>query len=207
MSSSSGRRRLSATERREQLLDAAVALAAGGDLAAVSVQDVARHAGISEGLLYHYFPTKQALLVAAVRRAADRMRAALDTAAAGPPVAVLAQSLTAYLDHVQAEPTGWLALLSARTGELAEIAAELDDHARQLALRALGIAEPSTALVLMLRSWSALEREACLVWLEQPATPRAVLEDYLTTTFLAGLEAVARHDAATRAAVDGLSGG
>jgi DNA-binding transcriptional regulator YbjK len=55
---------MSSTERREQLLDAAVELAAGGDLSALSVRDIAAHAGISEGLLFHYFPTKDALLLA-----------------------------------------------------------------------------------------------------------------------------------------------
>jgi AcrR family transcriptional regulator len=52
--------------------DVAVELAAGGDLSAVSVQDIAARAGVSEGLLYHYFPNKDALLLAAVRRAGRR---------------------------------------------------------------------------------------------------------------------------------------
>jgi AcrR family transcriptional regulator len=74
------RRRLAPERRTEQLLDAALTLAAGGDLAALSVEDIAREAGVSVGLLYHYFPTKQALVTAAVRRAAaafvDDLRAA-----------------------------------------------------------------------------------------------------------------------------------
>ena len=107
-------RRLTPERRRAHLLDAAAELAAGRDLATLSVEEIAAHAGVSEGLLYHYFPTKQALLVAAVRRAADAMLAALDAVPTGPPSDALSRGLSAYLDHVQADPTGWRALLQAR---------------------------------------------------------------------------------------------
>lgn len=192
------RRRLAREDRRGQLLDVAVELAAGRDVTAVSAQEIAARAGVSEGLLYHYFPTKQALLLAAVRRAAEAMTAALDAAAGGPPLPSLAAGLAAYLDHVQAEPTGWKAVLQARTGELAEVGAAVDAHARGLVLAGLGVRDPSPALLMALNGWAALEREACLAWLEHPQLPRAAVEDLLMTTFLQALEAAARHDERTR---------
>jgi AcrR family transcriptional regulator len=63
-------RRLTADQRRKQLLDAVSTLAADPDVEALSVEELAAHAGVSEGLLHHYFPSKQALVLAAVRRAA-----------------------------------------------------------------------------------------------------------------------------------------
>jgi AcrR family transcriptional regulator len=137
------RRRLDPARRREQLLDAAVELAAGRDLTLLSVQDIAAYAGVSEGLLYHYFPTKDALLVAAVQRAADALTSALDGAAQGPPMVALLAGLAAYLDHVQADPTGWHAVLQARTGALADIGAAVEEHARRLLLAALDVRDAS----------------------------------------------------------------
>lgn len=191
-------RRMTAEKRRAHLLDSAADLAAGRDLAAVSVQEIAEHAGVSEGLLYHYFPTKHALLVAAVRRAADAMIAALDAAAKGPPLQLLAAVLAAYLDHVQADPTGWRTLLQAHTGELAEIAAECDAHSGRLALSALGVEQPSPALMLTLDGWLALEKGVCLHWLDHPEIPRATVEDLLVTTLLSALESAGRHDEQVR---------
>ena len=198
------RRRLGAARRREQLLDAAVELAAGRDLTLLSVQDIAAHAGVSEGLLYHYFPTKDALLVAAVQRAADALTAALDAAAQGPPMTALLGGLAAYLDHVQADPTGWHAVLQARTGPLGEIGTAVEEHARGLLLAALGVSDASPLLQAGLDGWAALEREACLTWLRHPQMERAALEDLLVSSFLATLESVARHDEQARRIVERL---
>ena len=54
--------------RRVQLLDAAVRLCASRGFDAVSVESIAREAGLSKGAVYLYFPTKQASLDAALQR-------------------------------------------------------------------------------------------------------------------------------------------
>ncbi len=126
------------------------------------------------------------------------MAAALDAAAQGPPLQSLAAGLAAYLDHVQAEPMGWRALLQARTGELAEVAAALDEHSRSLVLAGLGVSDPSPALLMALNGWAALERDVCLTWLERPQVARTVVEELLMTMFLTALQATARHDEQTR---------
>lgn len=189
-------RRLSYTQRREHLLDAVSTLAADTDVEALSVQALAAHAGVSEGLLYHYFPTKLALVVAAVRRAADALmddlRAATTTQ--GSREARLLAGLSAYLDHVQAQPVGWRAALRARSGELAQISAEVEALTRQLICEALDVSAPSDAFLLALSAWSALEREACLNWLDHPDIGREAIEDMLLSTFDCVLEAAARHD-------------
>ncbi|MCU1362058.1 MAG: TetR family transcriptional regulator [Ilumatobacteraceae bacterium] len=199
------RRRLPPELRREQLLDAAIDLAAGGDITAISVQELANRAGVSEGLLYHYFPTKQALLTAAVRRAAEAFLADQRRVAVGPPMARLGAGLGAYLDHVQAQPTGWKALLQATTSDLAEIGAEVERETMQLVLDALGIAKPSPVLLIALAGWADLERRTCLTWLERPGVPRAAIEDLLETTFFAALTSAAKHDKRTERALAKLT--
>ena len=56
-------------ERRRQILSAAVTIFAYQGLAAAKISDVAEAAGLSYGLVYHYYPSKEALYIAIVERA------------------------------------------------------------------------------------------------------------------------------------------
>lgn len=79
------RHRLKPEQRRTGLLEAATTLTAAHGLDRLTMADVAAAAGVSEGLLYYYFPTRQALTVALVDRAAHRLIAALQAVPDGPP--------------------------------------------------------------------------------------------------------------------------
>ena len=65
---------MSAAERREQVLEAAVAEFAARGMAGTSTEDVARRAGISQPYLFRLFPTKKALFLALVERCFQRVR-------------------------------------------------------------------------------------------------------------------------------------
>lgn len=62
------RREQQAEERRTQLIDIALELFSQRGIEATRVSDIARHAGVSQGLLYHYFPSKATLLAAIIER-------------------------------------------------------------------------------------------------------------------------------------------
>ncbi len=72
-----------AAERREMVLEAAVAEFAAHGLAGTSTEDVARRAGISQPYLFRLFPTKKALFLALVERCYRRVADTFITAAAG----------------------------------------------------------------------------------------------------------------------------
>ena len=74
--------RMPAAERRELVLDAAVAEFGVHGLAGTSTEDVARRAGISQPYLFRLFPTKKALFLELVNRCYRRVADAF-TAAAG----------------------------------------------------------------------------------------------------------------------------
>jgi AcrR family transcriptional regulator len=76
------KQRMPAAERRELVLDAAVAAFAAHGLAGTSTEDVAQRAGISQPYLFRLFPTKKALFLELVDRCFRRVRDAF-TAAAG----------------------------------------------------------------------------------------------------------------------------
>ncbi len=65
--------RMSAEERRERVLDAAVTEFAKAGLAGTSTETIAARAGISQPYLFRLFPTKKALFIATYRRAFDRI--------------------------------------------------------------------------------------------------------------------------------------
>jgi AcrR family transcriptional regulator len=68
------KQRMPAAERRELVLDVAVAEFAVHGLAGTSTEDVARRAGISQPYLFRLFPTKKALFVALVDRCFRRVQ-------------------------------------------------------------------------------------------------------------------------------------
>ena len=72
---------MSAAERRESVLEAAVSEFALHGLAGTSTEDVARRAGISQPYLFRLFPTKKALFLALVERCYLRIEEAFIAAA------------------------------------------------------------------------------------------------------------------------------
>ena len=71
------RTRLAVDTRREQLLRAGVELLRVRTPDEISVEDIARSAGISQGLLYHYFEDRDAFVVAVLEQASAELRKAL----------------------------------------------------------------------------------------------------------------------------------
>ena len=68
MSAEPKRTRLTPEARRDQILDRAAELILADGLAAISMEGVARAAGVSKGLVYNYFPDRQALFAALLQR-------------------------------------------------------------------------------------------------------------------------------------------
>ncbi|MEW5924415.1 MAG: TetR/AcrR family transcriptional regulator [Candidatus Zixiibacteriota bacterium] len=63
-------------ERREQILAGAMKLFAARGLAATKISDIAEAVGISQGLLYHYFRSKEEIYTELVKNAFDKINAA-----------------------------------------------------------------------------------------------------------------------------------
>jgi AcrR family transcriptional regulator len=63
-------------ERRERILSVGLRLFAARGLAATRIGDIAEQAEMAQGLLYHYFPSKEAIYLELIRGAFERMNAA-----------------------------------------------------------------------------------------------------------------------------------
>jgi AcrR family transcriptional regulator len=108
--------RLSREARREQLLDVTKSIVGADGLHAVSIDRVAREAGISRPIVYEHFHDLGGLLTALLDR--EGVRALGQLAAVMPHDAdpgqlndVLLQMLAAYLDTVIADPVTWRLML------------------------------------------------------------------------------------------------
>jgi AcrR family transcriptional regulator len=109
----STRVRMTPEGRREQLLDLGVRLLSTRSLEQVSIEVLSEEAGISRGLLYHYFGSKEDFHRAVVRRAADDLIAVTAPGQGDDLSAVLTDSLGAYVDYVVANRPGYLSLVRA----------------------------------------------------------------------------------------------
>jgi AcrR family transcriptional regulator len=90
-------KRVDVAERRAALADAVLRVAAARGLEGISVRHVAAEAGVTPGMVQHWFPTKDALMEAAMAAARDRYEARMTVAAAGlgedPSAAVLLRAM------------------------------------------------------------------------------------------------------------------
>jgi AcrR family transcriptional regulator len=192
-SSATPRTRLTPEQRRSQLLDLGVRLLATRSLDELSIDLLAEEAGISRGLLYHYFGNKHAFHEAVVRRAADDLIAQTAPPAEGEPLERLLTSVTAYVDYVVANHEGYLSLVKGAAGgneTLREIYEEARSALTDRVFRAdaQGDIVPDTpASRLVVRGWSAMTEELVLSWVDDP---RGVTREDLLTILAASLPAL-----------------
>jgi AcrR family transcriptional regulator len=105
-----------AADRRAQLLDVTKAIVAEQGFHAVSIEAVARRAGITRPVVYGHFHDISGLLEALVDREAERARAQLATflpadLSEGDPVESLLAALEGYLRAVERDPATWTLVL------------------------------------------------------------------------------------------------
>src|SRR6476469_5103469 len=108
-----GRTRLHPETRREQLVELGVRLLSTRTLDEISIEVLAEEAGISRGLLYHYFGNKQDFHLAVVRRAVEDLVAITAPRDLDDPIEQLAVSTGAYLDYVVENYTRYVSLVRA----------------------------------------------------------------------------------------------
>jgi len=174
------RHRLDTDARREQLLALGLAMFSQRSFDEVQIEDVARAAGISRGLLYHYFPTKRDFYLAVLGTASEQLLHATNPDPETPPYLRLRVGLGAYLDFARSHARGQLSLLRTGVGVDPEVASIVQRVRKALADRVvagLGLQDPSPTVHTLVWGWIGLVEATSLEWLDTPTlAPDALLE-------------------------------
>ncbi|MEU9758580.1 TetR/AcrR family transcriptional regulator [Streptomyces sp. NPDC047985] len=192
------RRRMGVEERRRQLIDVALELFSHRTPDEVSIDEIAVAAGISRPLVYHYFPGKQSLYEAALRRAADELSERFVEPCEGPLGGRLLRVMKRFFDFVDEHGPGFSALMRGGPAAGSSTANAVIDGVRQAAyeqiLAHLGVDVPSARLELVVRSWVSLAESTALLWLDGRRVPREELETQLVHDFAALVAVSAAYD-------------
>jgi AcrR family transcriptional regulator len=186
MSTTARYSRLDPGQRREQILDAANALFSGRAYDEVSIEDIASSAGVSRGLVHHYFGGRKDVYLALLERLGTQREEDLAPPAGRSARARIAYSVSRWLDWAEANRTIYLATIARGEDiadpDIARVVADLVRRAVALvAAHHADIAEDSPRLRYALECWTGLNRAATRRWLRAEAT-RGQTQELLAVT-------------------------
>src|SRR5215203_3711435 len=104
--------RLDPGQRREQILDAANALFAERAYEEVSIEDIAGSAGVTRGLVHHYFGGRKDVYVGLLERLGAEREEGLRPPVGRSARARVADTVSRWLDWTEANRTVWLATIA-----------------------------------------------------------------------------------------------
>ena len=151
------KRRLSPAERRDLLLELGLELFGEGSYDVLSTEEIAERAGISRGLLFHYFGSKRGYYVAVIREAANRLLER-SQAVGDEDTATTETLLEGFLGFVEENAGLFTLLMQSGVGVDGQVKQIVDETRRELARRvAPSLASPSSAPIeqLALTAWMA----------------------------------------------------
>ncbi|MDA0184300.1 TetR/AcrR family transcriptional regulator [Solirubrobacter phytolaccae] len=189
--------RLAVDERRRRLLELGSELFTRHAYDELSMAKIAKEAGISKALLYHYFPSKEAYFVATLEEKANELQRRTVPDPALPPFEQLSASLDEYLKWVE-ENAGAYDKMIRNAGAAPEVRALLDRVRSQTANRILvGLSPdgpPSPLLRTAIRGWLGFLDGACLDWVNHDDVDRETLHGLLVSTLVASVLALSEDE-------------
>ena len=170
---SSKRVRLNPEARRAQLIALGVEMLATRTLDELSVELIARKAGISRGLLFHYFASKQEFHVEVARAAAAEMIRRTEPDLALPPVEALRVALDAFMAYVEENPDNYKSLVRGAASGDSEMRAIFDATRATMAQRIVAVVDQlgfalSARASLAVHGWVAYVEECVVRWIADP---------------------------------------
>ena len=183
--------RLDVDERRRRLLELGTDLFTRYSYDELSMAAIAREAGISKALLYHYFPSKQAYFQATLAEKAQELAEATEPDPEAPPLDQLRGSVEAYLGWVRAN-AGAYAKLMRSAGSAPEIRELVEDVRTRTAERILaGLTgadgPPPPRARAAVHGWLWFMDGVCLDWIAHDDMDAGAVCDLLLGTLVAAL--------------------
>ena len=194
------RKRLSAPERRELILDAALEVFARRGFHGSSIDEIAQAAGVSKALIYEHFPSKRDLHISLLERHVQEIfeRLAAAAATSDPGEVRLRAGVDAFLEFVETRRDAFRMLFrDAVEPDVAEIVASVQ---RQTAAAVAGMiaTEPRTqrgdperdreAIDMLAQQLTGAVQSLALWWGDHPECSRETLVDSVMNFAWLGLE-------------------
>ena len=194
--------RFTVEERREQLLELGLRLFGSRAYDEISIEEISQLAGMSKGLLYHYFPSKRDFYVACLRTAEAQLYEVTDPRPDLPPRERMRAGLSAYLDHVLANLAKCQALFRGGIGADPEVI-EITEATRRViwdrTLRGVGAASDERLLSVAVRWWVSFVEVSALDWAASGGGDKEALIDVLVAVLAAAVRESRRERDALRA--------
>jgi AcrR family transcriptional regulator len=182
------------------LLDTAEELFASRGYDAVSIEDLARAAGVTRPIIYEHFGSREGVLLACVERARDEYErafaTAVRTAPSSDPSVLIERGSQVFFSFIERDPRRWALLFcntTALSGELAERLADLRFAMVELIVdlvRAYAPQTPEERLSACAHAISGAGMQLGRWWLRYPDTPRERLIAYYRDFIVLGIGAL-----------------
>jgi AcrR family transcriptional regulator len=176
--------RLNPEARRAQLIELGVEMLATRTLDELSVEDIAQQAGISRGLLFHYFASKQEFHLEVARAAAKELIRRTQPDESQPPIEALHGSLREFIDYVEENPDNYKSLVRGAASGDSDMRAIFDETRATLAQRVIGVVaamglQMGPRAELAVHGWVAFVEECVIRWIDTRTLDRDALQDLL----------------------------
>ena len=176
--------RLSPEARRAQLIALGVEMLATRTLDELSVEEIAQQAGISRGLLFHYFASKQEFHLEVARAAAQELIRRTMPDERKAPLDALHGSLRAFIDYVEENPDNYRSLVRGAASGDADMRALSDSTRATLAQRVISVVadlglQMGPKAELSVHGWVAFVEECVIRWIDSRPVGREELENLL----------------------------
>ena len=184
------RRRLSADERRRQLVAIGLAKIVETPIQDLSMDDIATEAGISRGLLFHYFPTKTDYYLACIAAAGRRILRTTAPDEELPGQEQVEQTARLMVEQIERRRDFYLALVHGHgvaDPRVSEVMDSVRDGSTDRIVRALDVPERQRDVV---RAWWAYTEDRALTWSAVPTGERPVSLAELVEECVAALHAL-----------------
>ena len=183
------RTRLDPEARRAQLVALGLQMLSTRPRDKVAIDDIAAEAGISRGLLFHYFPTKRDFHVAVAQAAAQDLLDRTDPGADLPLLDRLQVGVEAFVDHLTDNRDAYVAFIRGSSGgdpELLDVYEATRTAFTDRVLDGLGVAAPAPPqLRAAVRGWLAFTEEVTVDWLTHGHLERDQVIDLIDDALVA----------------------
>lgn len=183
------RTRLDPETRRAQLVELGLEMLSTRPLDKVAIDDIAAEAGISRGLLFHYFPTKRDFHVAVAHAAAQKL---LDRTVPDPSLPLMRRlraGVEAFVDHVTDNRDSYVAFIRGSAGgdpQMLRVYEGTRTAFTDRVLEGLGMdSSPPPVLRAAVRGWVALTEEVTVDWLSRGELERDQVVDLIDDALVA----------------------